>query len=475
MKALFYRAVSNKEKGRSELSTEDAINSWEIAVRNGNDYWQAKGAELVADEAARIYNFQEELKWRSMASESYKRALKMDNYLYTLIELTGTYLNLHDSVKTCAFVDSVSKIIGAYPEKTDIQISNALRAIYVYNTYCNIDKADSLYSLIENSPYSLTYDPDLPLIKANILLHRGNYSGCREILDEMEGKITDEASRNILYSLYYSYARVTGDNPLLFMAVDSLIDRQTKLILGAMKQPVTATQRDLYHAKADSEEQRSRKVTERLWWISSIAVVLILGGGALWRWHIKRKNQLIDEKIACLMTITEELEMQTELREIIDSQQAEIKERNLQIKRLNRKLSDADFSLSQLYSKQWKTINMLSKEFFDRHKRKDSVYIVANIDKELDKLKLTSFQKILEKEIDKYKNGLCEKLKTQSPFLSKEETRLCIYWFAGFSAIAISMLWDLNLSTFYAKKTRIIETINKRNPKDKELFISELN
>lgn len=158
---------------------------------------------------------------------------------------------------------------------------------------------------------------------------------------------------------------------------------------------------------------------------------------------------------------------------LINKQKNELKKKSAQINQLTKKLNYAGNMLSNLYTEQWSTINMLCKEFFNKDKS-DSAIIMANINNELEKLKSKSFYQTLEKDLNTYYDGIVKKLRAQCVNLKEDDIKLVILCLAGFSSIAISLLTECSTSTFYARKQRIISKISLSNVADRELFLSYL-
>ncbi len=504
MKALFYRAVERRENGDIESATHDAINSWELAGKMKDNYWQAKDAELVADLAEDIQNYQEELKWRKSAAESYKKAGKQINYLYTLCDVSSSYLNLRDSVNACCLDDSIGKLI-LKEDDGNLKLYHASSSIYIQNSYGDLNRADSLYNLLISTNIQVCNDSTLGLIKANILLNRGEYKGCLNILDSLDQRLCAQERRSLIYEVAYRLAKESGDIILMSKSADSLFSIQSQLISKALNQPVTATQRDYFQVEAATKEEQRHKATVIGWWILICAVILIATGIVIYRIHLKRKNKLLNEKVAQILDVSTQLkeehsknmEIQSELEALkniqeglqaviasaeqkdnddlalINKQKNELKKKSAQINQLTKKLNYAGNMLSNLYTEQWSTINMLCKEFFNKDKS-DSAIIMANINNELEKLKSKGFYQTLEKDLNTYYDGIIKKLRAQCVNLKEEDIKLIILCLAGFSSIAISLLTECSASTFYARKQRIISKISLSNVADRELFLSYL-
>lgn len=518
MKALFYRAVSLQERGDIRGATRDVVRSREIAASINDDLWKAKNEELVADLALQIQNFQEEIKWRKSAAESYGRAGRTSNRLYTLCDLSTSYLNNNDSIDACTLDDSLSRVISRLPDDNDLKAYHAYNSLFIKNSYGDMARADSLYNFVKNATMGKENKIILSLVRGNILLNREGYNSCLNLLDSIAPEIDNPDQRAMLYDLYYRLSKATADPSLMSRSADSLLSVQSKLISNALQQSVTATQRDFYQGMAEREEaeKRHKEMLLRLIIISACSVVVI--GVFVYRRHIRRKERLIREKMTSLLIVSQDLKEASSRNEIISTelntitrelnditgelnksnilneelerrvteelrrseegestirrQKSELKKKSTQINQLTEKLSEKAGQVMEIYTEQWATINMLCKEIVDEGKS-DPIK-VANVTVELNKMKSKAFYRNIEKKLDLYHDGIIEKLRNQCSGLSEDEIKLCVLSIAGFSIASISHMMDSPASTIYSRKSRVIEKIKKGNPPDKTLFITSI-
>lgn len=223
----------------------------------------------------------------------------------------------------------------------------------------------------------------------------------------------------------------------------------------------------------------------------------------LYRIRITVKNRQLSERVTQILEMTDmlrqeedrRLQLQVELEsskkmceelngliasvprhgdkeEDLDSDlKSELKERTSRINRINRRLSDLTNRVASLYAGQWTTLNMLCKEFLDKDNTKSSV-IVANINRELEKLKSVDFVRSLERDLNNYSDKIVKKLRQQCPSLTEGEIRICILLFAGLSSTSIALLTDTKLRTYYSRKKGIANKILAIGSPDKDLFLS---
>ena len=502
MKTLFYRAVTSTEKGEIEEAARGAVNSWEMAKSLDNDYWQAKTAELVADQAMEMQNYQEELKWRKMAADHYKKAGKEKSYLFTLIQISTSYLNLKDSLNAKNLDDSIGGLVLKYPDNDCLKEYHAYYSIFIQNACGHFEKADSLYRSIKGTTMEQGNRAYLDLIRSNILLNQDNMSGCRELLDSIADGCVNSEDRSMLYDQYYRLGKTTGDFDLTTQAADSLLSLQSQLISNALQQPVTATQRDFFQLLAERKEAEKQRKVVILWRSVAISVLVVALIITLSVISNRRKKRKINETVAAFYNASEELRTVSELNKIIEGKLTYLSEENVELERrvsdetkkneeveamikkqrseLKRKTNKIDKLKNELnvkggqmidvYTDQWATINMLCREIADEGKV-DSI-IVANIRTELEKMKSNSFYNAIAKKLDLYGEGVITKLKDQCKLLSNEDIKLYILSVAGFSITAISLMTGTRSSTIYSRMRRILRLIDKERPADMDLFIS---
>ncbi|MDE6010372.1 MAG: hypothetical protein K2F87_02845 [Muribaculaceae bacterium] len=505
MKALFYRGVTREAHGAIEEATADATMAWEYASSIRDSYWKAKSAELIADLTNSTSNYQEEMKWRKMAAEEYKKAGEMSNHLSSLCDIASAYLNLHDAERALAIDDSIRPYVMDYADDLDLQKYYAYTSMFIHNSYGSIERADSLYEFLKRSGDNTGGDPSMLLVKANCLLKNGKYDECRTYLDSVSPLLSGNGERSMLYYLYLRLARATGRYDLVETATDTLLAMQMELISGALHQPVTSTQRDYFHVKMIAKDEARRRAVVVGWIIAIGFLCIVMAGIILYRIQIKRKERILNEKIHLIFNVSEQLkeniaksrELEEELastkninsqltsaiesiREYaeidvarVNSLKTELRNRESRITRLSSQLAKKSRYLSGLYAEKWTTLNMLSREFINMNKDEDSTIIVANISNELEKLKSSQFYRSLENDLNRYEDGIISLLRWEmKKDFDENDIRLIMLMMAGLSANAIAILRGYAISSVYAARQRIIRRIEKKNPIHKDLFLS---
>ncbi len=132
----------------------------------------------------------------------------------------------------------------------------------------------------------------------------------------------------------------------------------------------------------------------------------------------------------------------------------------------DKEIAERDATIRNLFSNQFNLLDQLCKICYENPnptRRKEAVYKKVH-----DELELFSsnkeFLKKLENLVNKYNNDVMRKIREGMPKLSKMEFRLLSFFYAGFSAKAISMFTGDSLNNIYVKKTRLKHKIEEIRP-----------
>ena len=138
----------------------------------------------------------------------------------------------------------------------------------------------------------------------------------------------------------------------------------------------------------------------------------------------------------------------------------------------NRELQGA---VSDLLKKNFETINRLCYEYFEKADTailKKSIY--NEVENEILKLKDAAQISRLEEILNRYCNGIMQRVCEQLPDLADKERTLLIYLYSGLSARAICILTDIQIKNFYMRRQRLKSKILNSSAPDKEEFASKM-
>lgn len=135
-------------------------------------------------------------------------------------------------------------------------------------------------------------------------------------------------------------------------------------------------------------------------------------------------------------------------------------------------ISELQKEIEILFLSQWDTINMLCREYVEPPTSDKSKIIIANnINRELDKLRSPHSLRQIEETVNRYRDSIVERLRTQCSFLTQEEITFMTLIYGGLSSKAISLIMGLKGRYFYVKRDRILNKIAESDVTDKKDFI----
>ncbi len=499
MKSLFYDAKVKFNSSRLSEAVVNATKSYNLAKHFGESYWRAKSAELLSDIFSDSYANKEVLYYTTEAVEFYRIAGKHRNFLFSKCDLATAMSNLGkhdnaisliDSVKSVANIDSDSSLI--------LYADNALLAILTYSG--RFSAADKCLDDIKSTDNDHISSPHDIILKAYNQLYSGvSDAQINEIdaLDSVAMGNRDKAMLNLVYAQYhkrrgrYSQALKYTEN------VIGLIDAEMRDVVS---QSVVSTQKDYYRNSVAEEQIRTKNSR-------TINIILIIGFLIIvsilifaYRYRIRLKNHLIDERMKDILSLTEELEnnslfsnrlvqSNTLKDQKIDSLNSNLHEKTEELEsksialeslrhELNENKSKYDESKSQiesLFRLQWKHLNSIISLYLERSGNpKMSSSVMSDLEKEIKKLGSNRNIKELQLSLDQYMDGIITRLKQQCPSFTEENITFITLIIAGLSTRSICLLTDTHYRNFYTKKRRIVEKIASSNAPDRELFISKM-
>ena len=145
-------------------------------------------------------------------------------------------------------------------------------------------------------------------------------------------------------------------------------------------------------------------------------------------------------------------------------------DRNIETKEMSEKISS-------LFIYQFSLIDKLSTTYYETHgsnKDKDAIY--RQVTKEIEKLsKDKKYLLQLESIVNKYKDNVMQITREVLPELSEMDLRILCYFFAGFSAKAISIFTNNSTGNIYVKKGRLKERISSLESAHKDIILRHMS
>lgn len=462
IRANFYmgEVCYNQEKSREAM--KHYLHALEEAKRLGNDYWRAKAADRIADLFFEAYNVEESSRYRKDAIESYERAEKpLDKQR---AEYKLSYMLHYDGkiTQAVAEIDSLMSLGG----EQDVLDSLLLE-------YIDHDHMGAMMALCE------TYDKTniSTAILENSLASKDKIEGAifRSTLLRMKerGKEADslliraqaQANKNedLVKILYSRYKNAREDGKLSYAAelADSVFGYQEAILSKIISESVNGAHSDFYSDLTSRTKQKSK-------WQLTISIIAFIAvcSVSFFSWRILRLRNRAQRA-----EIDAQIEALVSLKAYSDKLSAE---KIAMSEEANQRENQQNAILQQLFKKNWTTLNMLCEEYYEKGgSQKIHDLVVKKIEKEVKNIGSEEGMSKIEEEVDKYMDGIVDKLRKECPYIKEPDIRFLTLIFAGFSAKAICFILGIQSGNFYVKKSRLFKKIKDSDAAHKESFLSQ--
>ena len=389
-----------------------------------------------------VNNHSEAIRYRKLAVSYFEKAQELSYQSYAELSLAIDYMNNSDFDKADSLFDHIRT---QYNDTVLIRYCNLNQAGILAELDKDPDAAISLYERVSEKYYSLTdygykaisyegvFQPD----SANHYFEKG-YSVCYNQVDSA--------------ALDYMKSRVEmrrGNYTKAFSLVDHALSIQDSLTRVLLQQSVSTAQRDYYKNETLLKENRIRSMRERVVFgavVSLLSIlVLILTVITLSR----KKEGLLKEQLARLAYEEKELD------------------------RLNR---DNAHLIGSLFSEKINHLDKMIDSYFKMENGKQKDLAFSNIKQQVSLIRSDEELFLsLEKDLDRYCNGIMAKLRSQVPEIKGENLKIITLFFAGFSYETTQfILSKSSVESLKTTRSRIRSMIRASNAPDKEVFLKML-
>lgn len=491
IRSNFYKGEIYYNQERFKDAMSYYLKAYEGAKYQNNYYWHAKASERIADLYFLAFHYDEAQKYRKEAIVFFKKSGKYKNEKYAIADLAYIYLNQHKPNEAFCLLDSLYEDCKK-DESMDRNLLDYIRrpmisALVALGKIDEIDRDD--YILLDKKKNSIENN----ILKSKIKTQFTEANNYDLILDSLSEFATSFDDKCILLYSRYENAKGRGDESLAIQLADSLLYYLNSLVENIITESIAGAQRDFYSSLA-SHNQEKNKLYLILLILSIIIFVTI--GFSLWRYfrlkNLARKADLEAsiESFLATKAYAEKLNAEKKLmKEEIQAKEKNVERLEKQI--LNKQLAiealEKDINATKsdnneksqifeaLFREKWTTLNMLCEEYFEKGDSQKMRHIILNnIEKELQKISSKEGISQIEEAVNKYLDGIIERLREECPFLSEKDISMITLIVSGFSVKSICFLTKIKSGYYYVKKGRIIKKICESNAPNKDLFISRL-
>jgi tetratricopeptide (TPR) repeat protein len=240
-----------------------------------------------------------------------------------------------------------------------------------------------------------------------------------------------------------------GNYDEAFRLIDHAVSFQDSLTRVLLQQSVSTAQRDYYKNETLLKENRIRSMRERAVFGAVVSLLIILVLIITVITISRKKDSLLKEQLARLAYEEKELD------------------------RLNR---DNAHLIGSLFSEKIDRLDQLCESYFKSEDEKQQSLVFKQVKELAAKIReddglFTS----LEKDLDRYCNGIMAKLRTQVPRIKGENLRIIMLFFAGFSYETVLFILKKNsIESLKTARSRFRKEIIDAQAPDSEFFLKML-
>ena len=414
-----------------------------------------------------------------------KDALDLENHLYagliyrTKGDIYSKTLNnqasqscIIEAIKHFKYLDNQNYAAFAELGLANIYINSQnfssaeqqLESVHNYNNdylngYCSIDKAiiqiekyknpaeairlfrlsrKELFDLHDYSYYALAMERVGQRDSADLLFSKA-YALCKRPEDSVA---VDFMYANIMHS--------RGNDSEAYQLTRNAAFVQDSLTRVLLQQSVSNAQRDYYKAESQLQEERAVRLRERNRYGTAtvlLASVLLL---ALTLYYRKRKEREIQEQMLKISIAQSEL---------------------------NQAEQTNAFLLGSLFSERINHLDKLSENYIRADGDKEKLVSLKKFKEEISSMRTNADLFLsLEKDLDRYCDGVMTKLKSQVPAIKGDNRKLIALFFAGLPYITVQLIMNsVSVGSLKTAKSRFRKEIKDANAPDEALFLRLLD
>lgn len=448
MKALYYRGRIHYYTKSYTKAIADGLESIELAHKNSDNLFLARGYELLSDSYARTLIAELERKYAQLAADYYLRAGKILNHRYALLEVGTAFANNREYYKSIQILDSITSL----PE-TSIKFKHyCWTAIFPALLRVSPERAriicDSIYSHRE--------------------LGMTLYDICNQIrLLEIENR-QDEALAQVdsLMPYYHGNTQLghlaarlnahKGDYKKAYEYQTEIYNAIDSTVTAIIKQSTINAESDFHNERAIRYHRQARISTIIIWCI--VAGVAIIAVALILVYREKRKRTRVEMELK-MMEISE-------LTDAIGKHISSAQEKERHLLSLTSRINSA-------FAERLDRMNRLCESYFvDENSNATNSRIYREITSLISDFRSEEIRYELFQSVNQRCNDALTHIREHMPQLTDGDLLLLAYVFAGFSPKSISILLNMKIGTVYMKRLRLKERIERSSIPDKAYILA---
>ena len=450
MLAHFYRSAIRNSAAAYHAALRDGLMAKDIAEQLDMPYWVARASQEIADAYYQSYDMDNAIKYSDIAARDFNRTGYHLNSHYVTVDKAvalshrGRY---HESLR---ILDSMTNIV----DTTDLDIIT-----YVWTGYLRpLNALNRSAEAIEYARKAMKLEPVMfydPMIDYADIAISYMQTGQNDSADYYLKIAENRNTPAVPYAKARHLAKIK-DYEGAFELMRTYNSKHSAMLNDLINNSIAIEEKEFLVKKKESELRESRLRYAVMVLILALIVIVLLYA----RQYSLRKRRYVEQRL---------FEVSATVDELMSSNQA-----------LKHKLSDANKLISEdcgqkdlydhitesLFKKQFESLSLLCDKYYDKYYSKyhkpDSATadLTRQLEQQLQFIVSDVSVENMRKIIDHYSNGKMTALTQLIEFKHDELTFLTLI-IAGFSTRSICVLMKIEYPTYYTKRRRLKEKLQK--------------
>ena len=442
MKAWYYLGRIQRNRG----AYSSAIVSFERAEKDAKELYDDYYLGLINREKAIVLNtwanIHAAIECQNQAISSFTRAGKDLHTAYSKMSLAIEFFNCKEYDRSEAIINDVKSsttnatlLLLCDLRLAAISVEKGETPVFALSIFKTIP--ETLFDLYDYGYYALAWERVNQPDSARVWMEKGYRIAKNQ---------ADSASLDYMNS---NLALNHGDYKTAYYLLKHANEYQNKNTQSILQESLNTALKDYYKGELEKEQTVIEKESGQRKLIAIIVLLSVLAGVVFFKMQIDRKNRQLELQIAQFTAVQRE-------KNLVQKENAEL--------------------VGAIFSERMRHLNELSDEFFsaDEKGKKDLVF-------ESFKKYLMEFRndesafKSLEYDLNKYSDGIMNKLSAQVPKIQGDKRKIIAMFFAGVPYETIQLiLRSVSIDSLRMMRTRFRKDILEANAPDAQLFLSML-
>ncbi len=447
------RFLSLYYKGRVQTNASDHLNAMlsyaeaeELVDELNDDYYAGLLYSQMGDIYEIYYDFPKGLEAYQKAEECYRKARKIQHYLYALLDCSDIYYNMGEYYKCDSIYSFVQQ--EAVNLKDSVLFDILLRDKIMLSIETNqmeegeklLEELFSANGIESKGPHFLSRVVELFLSKKDLeeasCFMKDSWSRARTPADSVDCYITSS-----------SLQKAKGNYREALQDYESGMILQSKEMRKTLQQPILTMQRDFLAKEFELQKYRLSE-TKILYLCGWMATFIVFCATFAWLHHVLRKKEV--EKISMRLAYED-------LKQTLSCNKTEMSDLIQELFGVHFKMVD---KLGSYYHEGITDEKQLDKEVCKEVKNFIKGYVDGDAYLELESI------------VNRYNENVMLLLRKEIQLKEERDYRLVCYHLIGLSAHTISFLMKgITPENIYQKRTRLKKTIKNSNAPHRNLFM----